>query len=230
MRNILSFSANQVAKRLGDDATIWINPKNIVHDVGNIKSRKAKNIGILLEKLNIIDKNTKNCNMFYRNRFVLSDEDFTIREKIRDSDKYDLIEDFVRKIDNYKETTWFKNLSDDLSSGNIAKYKYTRFDSVEEIENFFENYLVPMGISLRDRGYDQTLTNEKCKCYVSRDGELMKGENGRHRIAFAKALKVERFPLTIFGVHEEWFSRNIGNEMDFSKIRTKYRKLEDKNQ
>ena len=168
--------------------------------------------------------------MFYRNRYVLSGEDFTIREKIVDSDKYKLIEDFVRKIDNYKETIWFKNLSDDLSSKNIAKYKYTNFDSVEGIENFFENYLVPMGISLRDSGYDQTLTNEKCKCYVARNGELMKGENGRHRIAFAKALKIERFPLTVFGVHEDWFSRNIGNEMDFSKIRNEYRKLEDKNQ
>lgn len=230
MRNKLSFSANQVAKRLGEDATIWINPGNIVHDVGNIKTRKAKHLGLLLEKYNLIDKDTKNCNIFYRNRFIISSPDFKIREKIEDSDKYKLAKDLVRNLDDYKKSVWFKKLSDDFSSGKQASYKHSRFDSIEGIEIFFKTYLVPMAVSLRDKGYDQTLTNEKCKCYVSGDGALMKGENGRHRLAFAKALNIKRFPLTIFGVHEDWFSRNIGNEMNFSKIRREYKKLETRHQ
>lgn len=225
MRNILSYSANQVARYLGDDATIWINPGKIVHHVGNIKTRKAKHVGKLFERMNLINKDSKNANFFYRNRYVISDEDFKVRDVIAESEKFALVEDFVSNIENYEKSRWFEQMSQDLATDKVATYKNRRFTSNEEIKRFFETYLVPLGVSLADQGYDETQTKEKCKCYVSADGEIMKGENGRHRLAFAKALKLDRFPLTVFGVHEDWFSGNIGTEMDFSKIRQQYRLL-----
>ena len=73
MRNILSYSANQVARHLGNDAMIWVNPGKIAHHVGNIKTRKAKHVGKFLEQLNLINKDSRNCNFFYRNRYVISE-------------------------------------------------------------------------------------------------------------------------------------------------------------
>ncbi|MGI9401474.1 MAG: hypothetical protein ACR2O0_09485 [Rhizobiaceae bacterium] len=229
MRDKLSFSANQVARKLGAGATIWVNPDKIVWDVANIRSRRPKNVGVLLDYFGLITKTSKNRNMFYRNRFIISDEDFVIREKFADSDKFRIVSDYVANSDDYKKSIWYGNLLSDFSDNGTARYKNMIFASKGEVESFFENYLAPIRDSMGSSGYDPNIAGDLCKCYLSRNGELMKGENGRHRLAFAKALGIERFPLTIFGAHEDWFSENIGDEMDFSKLRGAIRNLESQN-
>lgn len=207
-------------------ATIWVDPAHVVHDVANIRTRKPKNVGGILDKLGVINKNTKNCNLFYRNRFIISKEDFVIRENIEKSEKFKLVQDFVDSQGNFANSIWYQKIVTELREHGSSKYKKITFRTENEIDDFFENYLTPICTSMMATGYDQNLASDVCKCYVSGDGELMKGENGRHRLAFAKALGVQRFPLTVFGVHEDWFSKRIGNKMDFAKLAEELKKLE----
>lgn len=229
VHDISSYSANQVVRRLGEDATIWIDPANVSWNATSIRTRTPKNIGILLDGLGMISRFDKGniYNVFYRNRFIISNNDFNISGKIEELDSYKYISDFIKKIDNYQSTILYKEIAEHIRRNGFFVYKKKIEISTEaDIRKFFENYLMGIHDSLRSDGYDVSLAPDVGKCYVSSDGELVKGENARHRLAFAKILGVKSFPLQIFGMHENWYRETIGPGGNLENLRQNIKELE----
>ena len=101
-RNITSYSANQVARRLGSDAYIWIDPANVRFNVASLRTRKPKNIGPFLERVGMADRRKRGIfNLFYRNQFVIENDDFIVKGPVSQMRTSILVEDYIDNIANY---------------------------------------------------------------------------------------------------------------------------------
>jgi hypothetical protein len=228
-RNITSYSANQVARRLGEEAIIWINPANVRFNVANIRTRKPKNIGRFLERAGLADKRSRGIsNLFYRNQFIIENGDFAVKGPVTEMRTTILVEDYVNNIADVRNSILYRQYVADIEKSGFAHHKRTVFRDAADVDAFFRNYLFPLYESLKSDGYVQSRSPDKCKCYISADGEVMQGENGRHRLAFARALGIPQFPFAVFGAHESWYRENIGEKADFSRLAGEIRKIEER--
>ncbi|MEM7462680.1 MAG: hypothetical protein AAF362_08350, partial [Pseudomonadota bacterium] len=165
----------------------------------------------------------------YRNyfcRYVVKDNEFLAITDFHKHQLYLYLDNYIKNQENPRKSIWYKELNDQLLETGIARYRDHQFSSPEQIEEFFENYMRPICVSMKTTGYNEQLPADIPKCFVGKDGELIKGMHGRHRFAIAKSLGVKRFPLQIIGVHEKWFNENVGVTLDLNALRRAYREVE----
>lgn len=58
--------------------------------------------------------------------------------------------------------------------------------------------------SLRDEGYDRSVSPVCCRVHVGRDGRLLFGSGGRHRFYLSRLLGVDSVPVQVLCRHREW--------------------------
>ncbi len=222
--NIYRHRKLKIIKLLGSDSVIYINTKKVdkTHDrIYPLVSYFDFDLG----KYKIFEK--------YRNyfcRYVIKNDEFLLISEFKNHNLYIILNNYIKNIDNPRDSIWYKQLNDQLQKTGTARYRDHRFSSSDQIEDFFENYMRPIYESMKATGYNEQLPADLPKCFIGKDGELIKGMHGRHRFAIAKSLGVKRFPLQIIGVHEKWFDENVGTTLDLNALRRAYREVENKHQ
>lgn len=60
--------------------------------------------------------------------------------------------------------------------------------------------------TLRDEGYDRSLSPVCCRVHVGRDGDLLFGSGGRHRFYLSRLVGIDTVPVEVLIRHAEWQS------------------------
>lgn len=83
--------------------------------------------------------------------------------------------------------------------------------NLEDIHQYFSR-LTTAFRSIKDTGYktQKELGNDnfdEARGYIGRNGQLILGGGGNHRIAIAELLEIKKIPFLIKGVHESWLKQ-----------------------
>ncbi len=215
-------------RRLGDGAIIWINPDRIELSAKSIRTRKPKHVGELLDHLRITTSDMRHSffNLFYRNQFALDEAAFGAVHSIQELPQFQNTRDIVRHMDDFTKSAHYRQVKSAVENQGSFRYKGNSVAAIDDIPLYFENYWRKLYHSMKSDGYDMTKAPDMGKCYVSADGALIKGENGRHRLAMARFADVRRFPLQVFGVSESWYRQNVGDTLDPSLLIEKLKEIE----
>jgi hypothetical protein len=104
---------------------------------------------------------------------------------------------------DYKNTHFYAALLSDLQAGKLRSYKSLLLNSEQAIDQLFEGY-VRVFKSMAAEGYKADKAVDPICVMVARDGRLIKEEKGRHRLAIAQLVGVERVPVLVRHIHPDW--------------------------
>ena len=80
--------------------------------------------------------------------------------------------------------------------------------TLDELREFYERHIDPLHESIRRRGFvlaaHRDGTVDIPHVHVARDGRLLLGDNGNHRLAIARLVNVRRIPCFVRARHLEW--------------------------
>lgn len=198
-----------IVKHYQEKVTIWVNPRHINGYVGaNIKKFANSKIDLLssLEnKLwpsgNIFDR----FSPFKIYSFSIKDSHYSEPVPVESLKKYKKIEDFIRHKEDYRQSIWYKEMSKKLDQYGQVNHKNHIFKSQQELDSFFENYILGMVESLQSNGYDKNIDQDYPRVMIGKNGEIHKSNAGDHRFFMSKILGVSQMPFTVKGVHESFF-------------------------
>ena len=105
----------------------------------------------------------------------------------------------------YKDTAFYRLLLTDLQAGKQRSYKSLLLNSEQAIDQLFEGY-VRVFKSMAAEGYQAEKAVDPICVMVARDGQLIKEEKGRHRLAIAQLVGVERVPVLVRHIHPDWLT------------------------
>lgn len=77
-------------------------------------------------------------------------------------------------------------------------------NSREALRERYETEREALYLSLRQSGYDRTVSPVCCRIHVGRNGSLLFGTGGRHRLYLSRLLDVESVPVQVLCRHSEW--------------------------
>lgn len=151
-------------------------------------------------------------------KFFYSAEPFSVRERYYGSEDpvehhttYRRLQDLIVKQNrDYRKSFWYKSFIEQLRSSGRAEYKTLSFVSEQEVDNFFENYVLQIVSSMERSGYDPSKGADTGGAYISATGTIQKSVAGTHRFCIARILGVKRMPVQILGAHENWFKERVG--------------------
>lgn len=103
----------------------------------------------------------------------------------------------------YKNTHFYRVLLSDLQAGKQRSYKSLLLNSEQAIGQLFEGY-VRVFKSMAVEGYRADKSVDPICVMVGRDGRLIKEEKGRHRLAIAQLVGVDRVPVLVRHIHPDW--------------------------
>ena len=107
-------------------------------------------------------------------------------------------------LPDYRQSLWYAAARRSFERHGYFRHKDRFARSVAEIDALFEQELVPLVMTMRDEGYRQRPGSDVPLAVITRTGELVKTEKGRHRFAAAQAVGCASFPLRITAVHRDW--------------------------
>jgi hypothetical protein len=212
-----------VQKLLGEQLVLWIDPQKVDYHVGT----KWPNIKHLTQKVSKIGRSVpygrKPASL--TNKLIFRCEPFTIsqayyREKtdIESLEKYRKVKDFIENRHRVEGTIWYGELMDELKRKGCASYKKKRLYSKEEIDSFFQSYVMDLVDSMEEEGYNISKSTETGVALIGSDGAVHKAGSGTHRFYVARILGVKAVPVKIAGVHKEWFDRQVGSRRRLDKL------------
>ena len=122
-------------------------------------------------------------------------------EEVVRFEELDFFKSFKKRIEKgipWKETEYYQRVRKLIKKGN---FKWTckntdEFDKrCEEWDRLFER--------IKAEGYKKGWHEDEISINIGRNGELI-FNNGRHRLTFAKLLKIDKIPVKITVRHKEW--------------------------
>jgi hypothetical protein len=161
---------------------IWVNPKHIKR------------------------KTSFDLNLF-AGEVLPGDWDVGLGELERTAKHRAMIERFQQGLD-WQETSMFKEIY-------AQRYKqgrsYRGAMDLDELSREYERTVDALFSSLKDNGFEAVDGGGKPRAlphvHIGRDGELIFGNNGNHRLSMAKMLGIERIPCLVRTRHLEWQRR-----------------------
>jgi hypothetical protein len=108
---------------------------------------------------------------------------------------------------HWKESQLYARATQELAQTGRFQYKKMALRSAQELDHFFEHYLVGMITSMQQNGYDKTRASDHPGVMIGRNGELIKSPKGRHRWAVASVLNLGGVTAEIDCIHPLWLDR-----------------------
>lgn len=121
--------------------------------------------------------------------------------------EYIFIHDLFEKLPFYRSSQWYIDAREQLVSSGEFSHKSFQVNSVEQLDELFEKYLIELIASMQSKGYNHEHGADYPQGMIGRNGELIKTAHGTHRLAAAKATNAPGlFPIQVCGVHRLWFN------------------------
>lgn len=195
-----------VLAHLGQDLQLLVNPKCINLYVGGnsvpfqgLLTRPFKN----WPKLNnLVYRVSARINPVTLNHFVIPAWHYRTPIPANKTKKYRYLEDLIANRPNYERSCWFQHLQSDLNTRGFVSYKHKIFKSVEDLHDFFQNYLLDLINSMEKEGYKMEKARKLGTVMIGKNGNLHKSNAGDHRFITAKILGIPSIPLRIKGIHQ----------------------------
>lgn len=183
---------------------IWVDPTRIDRHTGTkwpvAKTRLKKMRRILpVAVVNLARPSLKD-----REPFFIPRDLFGHGKPIEATPKYRKVEDFIENRDEITRTLWYRELCDQLKADGRAVHKQIVMTSETEVVAFLNDYVGRLVDSLATEGFSSKHSGYESTAVIGAGGEITKSSSGNHRLSIARALGIERFPLRIVGVHEDW--------------------------
>lgn len=220
----------RVQNEAGYKLTIRVNPKNINKYVGGNVPMMNLMENRLLNSVPIVK--------LFGQRIVHHLGPFAIPEclynkpvKLKAMKKYRKIKNFIENRADYRESDWYKSMFKVLRKDGKVKHKKITVYTVEELNHFFETYVLDLVNSMEKYGYIEEKSSQIGFVTIGRDGEIHKSNAGDHRFMTAKILGIKCMPFIVKGVHKEWFNNHLitNNRRGIDKLISAIRKVEEEN-
>ncbi len=196
-KNNFNKQANKLIKIIGSQI-IYINPEIITASIIGKGAPKPRTNFIFNGDWDIDEE-------------ILQGESGNTKIKISEA-SISIQELFVYRIP-YQESTEYK-----FFLRKLEKYGFSRrYKNLESLNNYFKN-LIKIYEDIRDNGYKTQKHLKRKKSvlisakgqddeivvFIGRNGNLIGGNGGRHRMAIVKLLGINEVPVLIVGVHYLW--------------------------
>jgi len=139
-----------------------------------------------------------------------------------------IVKDLLSGVD-YKDTSLFAEYKMYIRDGSYTKCKGLR--SAVELDKYFKRKIKMIDELARGnfqfaRDYGMYITDD-VTVFLTRDGELILGGAGAHRLEASKLLKYKKIPVFVKMLHAEFWSSEVEEGFKsykdiFHKIRSKY--------
>lgn len=218
------FTKNSVARKLGPDLILWVDPRKIKYDVGtkwpNTKQRQNQiNQWGAMIPLGKRPANFVVNNILRRfDSFLIAPENYRPKRIIEDLSNYPKVKNAVDNRYRIDQSLWYKQLNDDLNSQGYARHKGIKIKNKQELDSFFKNYVLDLIESMETGGYDLDKGAEYGTALIDEHGSLHKAGSGYHRFFVARLVGLKSFPVKIDGVHQVWFEKQVEDKKDFKKL------------
>ncbi|MCP4072082.1 MAG: hypothetical protein GY742_10150 [Hyphomicrobiales bacterium] len=212
-----------VQLRLRNKLMVWINPMSVNIKVGTSEPNLIR-YNAWLDKLKtqyrvrgFIRKPISQCFTLI-DSFLINSENYQPLTLIAENRKYHKVKDMVEKRKDFQNSIWFQDLLVELEMNGQATHKKITMHSPEEVEAFMSSYVVELINSLINEGFNLDKAGDVGTALIGADGSIHKSKAGEHRFYCARALKLNRIPLLVRGVHEDWYRSHIGGRKDLKLL------------
>jgi hypothetical protein len=200
---------------------IWVDPKNIhLHVNKGLISRQKPHwidrrpLGRLLRTV------------FQAEPFGVPATDYAAPKPILEMKTFKRIADLHDCWPDVKRSLWFRELCEEIERSGSGRHKHRRFFSSETAAAFLAEYGEDLLGSMARDGYVLRDGDDLPFCFIGAKGDIHKAHKGRHRLCAAKVLGIDRFPLLVVGMHEDFYSERVGKRVDLNRIREALRGVE----
>jgi len=220
-----------VQLRLGNKLIIWINPMSVNFKVGTWEPNLVRYkvwLDTLKTKYGVrgyIRKPISRCFTLF-DSFIINSDNYQSLSLIAKQEKFLKVKDMVEKRKDFRSSIWFQDLLDELEVNGQATHKKIKMHNPEEVEAFMSGYVVGLINSLIKEGFNLDKAGDIGSALIGADGSIHKSKAGEHRFYCARALKLDRIPLLIRGVHEDWYRTHIGNQKDLKLLEKQLLKVQ----
>ncbi|EKE43164.1 hypothetical protein OCGS_2755 [Oceaniovalibus guishaninsula JLT2003] len=145
---------------------------------------------------------------------------------------YRLVEDLHRVLPDFRKSLWYARGLEALDRGRPFVHKTLTARTVPELDRIFVENLVALIETMKKDGYRQVQGADLPGGMIGRDGALLKGNRGRHRLAAAQVTGASGlYPIEVTGVHRLWLagrqrrngeSRNAMLVREFAQVEKRY--------
>ena len=107
--------------------------------------------------------------------------------------------------DSWEETGIIDRLAAELAASDAETIEHgcgSRADLLRRYETERED----LYRTLREEGYDRSLSPVCCRVHIGRDGDLLFGSGGRHRFYLSRLVGIDSIPVEVLVRHAEWQS------------------------
>ncbi len=128
-------------------------------------------------------------------------------ERISEMPTYRNLEGLYRVMPDYRGCEWYRRALQQIESGIPYHHNiHLQARSQAELDGLFEHHFMPLLSSMASQGYRHQEGADLPDGMVTRHGELLKTERGRHRLAAAQIVGADTlYPLRIVAVHRAWW-------------------------
>lgn len=189
---------------VGDGNVIWVNPAKVPYlsgskwPVGKYRLRQL-NRYLPLPIVNLVRHNIKQ-----REPFLVPAQHFGQLTQIAQTPRYLKIADFIEHKDDVTASQWCQDLLESLKKTGVASHKNIQMRSEAEVLEFFDNYVGALVNSLQTEGYVDPDGGYESTAVINQNGMITKTGSGNHRFCMSAVLELDRFPLRIVAMHENW--------------------------
>lgn len=186
----LSILSNSLLKKSlkRDESVIWVSPEDITHAL----------IDPTIEK----DKSP-----FIVGRIVDGEWDLMVKEIDTIDFFYSSYQHYIKGIP-WKETDFYIRIHKQIENGLTKFGCRTKDEWNDRLKKDYELF-----DSIKNEGYSsqKELKSlqpwDEVRVCIGREGDIFFSD-GRHRLAIAKVLMLEKIPVIVTHVHKEWYERN----------------------
>ncbi|MCK8824304.1 hypothetical protein [Fuchsiella alkaliacetigena] len=140
---------------------------------------------------------------------------------------YQQMEELHRYNYNYEKTERYQEMMALIEDGESVKHKGPKMKSKEEVINRYFKRYISVFKSMEANGYLDKITDrirdDLGRAGIGRNGEIIKMDKGRHRLAIAKILDIDTIPLKINYIHPQWIKKQLQqssvNELNLDILR-----------
>ncbi|ABM63105.1 hypothetical protein [Halorhodospira halophila] len=194
-------TTQKAARRiLGTSAELWVNPQRISQHRGS----KHPYTAVIRARYNTKLRRPITWLSRKWHPFFLKHSWLPEGTPIEAEPKYRRIADLIEKKSNYRESEWYVKLREEVRTRGSARYKFRRMRTEACVDAFFQEHVLPLIMTMERDGYQANPRDEHGTVLVGEDGCLYKTGGGSHRFYVARLVGVNRLPVAVIGVHEEW--------------------------
>lgn len=201
----MALARGQVLRKYEKELVIWVSPKDINYYVGK-NTPLIGSTNKLLKKFNRMRLFTQGLIDFYT-PFVIEERIYEEPKHVAGLQKYRYVKDLIENIPNYQSSQWYRRHAEEIRLRGRTEHKQLMIKSIDELNKFFEEYVLDLVFSMKENGYDINKGQQVGYVTIGSNGEIHKSNAGDHRFIVAKLLGTEAMPFRVKGVHEGWLKK-----------------------